>query len=430
METTLRMPSAYRAIDAGTSHSRRMHGTLFVIALFAAVFAKTNVASGVSLGDLLLLGVGLVFICLALIEPHAIRVDISVVLQLVLIFGALVGAAFQLSCSTSPFLVSEFVASFSKLLFYCFSALAVGVCIRALSIQAVGTLVSAVLALNAVIGIYVLVGMTSGVVPYEFLWFGQDAPASNAIFASNENLIRMRGLFSEPSTFGAFQTLGLSYLLLSPAIRPRGWIVAITVGSIILSFSLTAYGMLGVLLLAYVTGRGNHRAVLRTVGILVCMVVVALVASEQFVQTIILRLASVAAGTDVSAVGRIIATWELPLKVITTSPFFGTGLGNLDVAFLQIGSMLQFERMLVESPQGWNVIAYVLGSLGLVGLFSYLALSIELVRRSASGGAVFIAYMFTTGALLEPTFWVFYALFRYMRPFQGDSVTGQFGVRA
>jgi hypothetical protein len=381
-------------------------GVLFA-ALIAAVLSKNMITSGVSYGDLVLVLVTIAGLRSAL-RSQVITHDLLWLLTLML--AAALGAIYS-EFHNYAFDPVEFWISFVKLVFFATVTIVLGSAVTSLKPIDSTRIVSAVLLINAALGFYVYAAVALSLpLPYEFLWFGQTGDISSAYF--EEEIVRMRGVFSEPSLLGAYQVLGLSYLLLVERTRPSNIVLIATVVSILVSFSLSAYALFLVLLAAYGSiAFGERRTLLSAAFLLVVCFGTAYLAGAEFQRTIVDRLLSVASGSDVSGIGRLVATWELPLEVTNTYPLFGAGLGNLDVIYRTIASSLTFELLLDETPQGWNVVAYLLGCLGFVGLIIFVALHCHWARVVGLASSVFIAYLFTTGAWLEPTYWVFFALF-------------------
>lgn len=113
----------------------------------------------------------------------------------------------------------------------------------------------------------------------------------------------------------------------------------------------------------------------------------------------------------------MIGSWEFPLSVVRLSPVFGSGLGNLETFYPEVSSTLHYKTY--DNGNVTNILAYILGALGPLGLVLFLLLLIKLMVKNFSLGLVFLFAMFTTGNFLDAPFWLFLSL--YNLPAKGAS---------
>ncbi|MDA8211420.1 MAG: hypothetical protein M0021_06020, partial [Clostridia bacterium] len=231
--------------------------------------------------------------------------------------------------------------------------------------------------------------------------------------------VRARGIFTEPAVFGFFQALGLAFILLKdPEIHKRIiWKLLIIIFSMLLTISLVTYFLLGVIISLYVLNnliRKQPVKLLRFSVILVpaMLLIFGVTPLGGFIQDGIgNRLSRVAQGQDTSAVERLIGSWEFPLSVAGFSPVFGGGLGNLETFYPEVSSTLQYK--VLDNGNVTNILAYIFGALGPMGLALFLLLLIKLMAKNLSLGLVFLLAMFTTGNFLDAPFWLFLSLYNF-----------------
>jgi len=395
-----------------------IHEKIFIwILVGGAAFSHAQfIIQGVSLADLFF-ACSLVICFLSLSMNGSLhyipRCSIYIILLLI---WALIGGLLADSASFFAFSKTEFVRSFVKLSFYGIGAVLLSSYIWKIEIDVIGKTVLNILTFNALIAIYIYIAMSFPIgLPYKFFWFRQGGPLTAGYFGGFESgLVRARGIFSEPSSLGIFQTLGLTFLYFkSHAIANKlNWKYAAIIISILLTFSLSAYFLFGVMLIFFILKLRHFKQLFSyTLIIVLTLLFLATIMYNSFQETIVTRLISVFQGKDNSATVRLIATWEASIATINISPIFGSGLGNLESTIPAIGSGLKYKSILTENSQGWNILAYVLGTMGIVGLFIFGLFIVNLIGRTPAAGTVFLCSMFATGRFLDPIFWIFYILF-------------------
>jgi len=343
---------------------------------------------------------------------------------------AVVGGIFASGFSPFAFSEIEFLKSFAKLSFYGIGTILIGSYIRKMDKDTIGKAVLCILTLHAFIALYIyiaqLVEQISGThLPHEFFWFGQGGPLT---FGERLKpweiggivLNKARGIFSEPSTFGIFQILGLAFLYFkSPAITQKHtWRSNVIFVSILLTFALSTYILLFVFLLILVLKQRKIKQLFSLTRLILGAVIVIfmlfafapLSLPKVFYQRIIHRFVGFVQGHDRTGGVRVMGSWETAKEIIVKSPIFGSGLGNLDVAFKSTGRILYYAELVFKEAAIFNIPAYVLGSMGIIGFVIFFLFIAYLVVRIPAAGAVFLVSLFIYGAFLGTTFWVFYIL--------------------
>ena len=309
--------------------------------------------------------------------------------------------------------------------------------LQGIKIDVISKVVLTILTLNALIALYIygaqVVEQILGIhLPHEFFWFGQGGPLTIGrrlnIGAISSGIIlnKARGVFSEPANFGIFQTLGLAFLYFRASVPVNRfvWKQVVIFASLLLTFSLSAYGLLVTLSVVWAFKQKQVRQWKGILKVILGMaVVVFLVFSltnfflDAFQEVIVHRFVRATQLQDRTSVARVIASWDVARTILSDSPVFGSGIGNLELAFLSSSKgysrLVSQETLTVtigESAAAFNILFAVLGSLGIVGFFIFFLLIAHLVIGSPAAAIVFLVSMFATGIFLGPVFWVYYVL--------------------
>lgn len=327
---------------------------------------------------------------------------------------AFTGGVFLFMSPPPYFCELEFIKSFAKLSFYMIVATLLINYLRKVSGDIIYNCVLNILLISGLIAIYIYVVMALKIeIPYDFFWYGQPEHRITNSFYRATGFVVARGFFSEPSTMGIFMNLGLAFLYFSPNshIRISTWKHSIVVLSILLTFSLTSYFLLAINIFLYLLKHKNIQLrPLFIFSIIIILLVCLTPIFEFFREAVIHRLFNkVFLGLDNSTMARLFGSWELPLKVMNDLHILGVGIGNLDTASSGMNYELMFEDM--RGRQGYNIFAYVLGTMGIIGFGIFILFIADLIFGNPRVGIVFLASMFTTGTFLEPSFWIFYCLF-------------------
>lgn len=336
---------------------------------------------------------------------------------------SLLGAAVLAPSSPFGFSAVEFAKSFAKLLFYPASFLLLAPIFDRLPRGRTADLLLWALTLNAALAIYVYAVMVGELdLPFHFLWAlsGQGEEAARPFVDWGVlPAVRARGIASEPATLGWFQVLGLAAVLL-PADRLQcraPWRLVVVGASVVLTFSLTAYALLGMLFLALLWSRRERalsslRLVVGSVALAAALLLALPVSRRTLDAMVFDRAVQIAAGAgDHSATLRLWSSWEMAAAMVRPSPVFGAGLGQYDVALETLRPRLSRAEILLPGTQGWNALAYLLGTLGPVGLACGLLLVWEIFRRSRPAAAMMLIAAFADSTILGAPFWLFYLLF-------------------
>ncbi len=340
----------------------------------------------------------------------------------------------------SPFSGWQFLRSAAKLLLYAASALLVHALARLAGSRAAATRVLQAFALSGALGLALYGALQAGLplpvglacgdhtatcsaLYYERRWFGDSSPAG----LQHDVYPRAQGLASEPTRFGYLQAMALGLLVLggtTPLDRGRGGLLLVA-ASALLSFALAPWALLLATALLALPRLRETRGVVRTAGLTALLVALLLAlppVRASFEHAVLGRLQRLAAGQlDSSAALRVVGSWSLARRLAAERPLTGVGLGNFDVAVAAWRDQLP-ERVFLEGEiQGWNALAHVLGTTGLLGAAAFLALLAVALRRSPPRLALFALSLFADGAVLSAPFWVFLALYALPPPVDSSS---------
>jgi len=345
---------------------------------------------------------------------------------------ALVGGAWLAARGEPAFSAVEFAKSACKLLFYSTAAVLLALAARLEPEERVQRVVLWSFAVAAAVAVALYAGMVAGMplardlacgeawpcnaaYYYERRWFGDSSPRGlrEGVF------VRAVGLASEPARLGQLMSLALGYLLLGTrGAWRRPWPLALIAAAAVLAFSLSGYALLvPVLALAGLRLLGEERRVRRGAALAALAVVAASAAVPPVRATLegpISRRAHrflSGQGGDESARLRLLGSWDMALLLVERHPLGGVGLGHFDRHVPEIKDQLPGGHALDERVQGWNALAYVLATTGIVGALLFVFVCYRALRPRPALGAVFLLGMFADGTVLGPAFWVFLALY-------------------
>lgn len=185
--------------------------------------------------------------------------------------------------------------------------------------------------------------------------------------------------------------------------------------SILLTFSLTAYGLLAaVLLLATPRLFGGSTRRLRSllwVAVALGGVLLLPPVSRTLDRAVVLRGTMLLQGRgDSSARLRLLESWTMALAMARDSPMLGAGLGNFEQGLFAVMKDLPERELLGPETQGWNVLAHVLAVTGAVGFVLFLLFLAQLVPGRAPLAALFLLGCFVQGSFLAAPFWVYWVV--------------------
>jgi O-antigen ligase len=348
--------------------------------------------------------------------------------------GLLSGVAAWLAGGAS-FQPIEFLKSFAKLLLYATSAALLWQLARAAGPASTTRVVAGAFALAGVVGLalYALqLGgtqlprtlacgehpQTCSALYYERRWLGDASPEG----LEHDVFLRAQGLAAEPTRFGYLQAMALGFLLLWPGARPAALRAALVAVSALLSFSLAAYGLLAALLLLGLfrthgrAGRARRLTGALSLGLFLVMLLHPATRAT-LERAVLARVARLQAGAgDPSADLRLRSSWTLGLRLMAMHPLTGVGLGNYDVGVRAVRPEFPERRYLTGSIEGWNALAYVVATTGLLGTLAFLLLLLAALGARPALLALFALSLFADGSLLSAPFWVFLALYAVPPP--------------
>jgi hypothetical protein len=335
-----------------------------------------------------------------------------------------------LAATDPAFSGGEFAKSLAKLLFYAAAAVTTARVVRVEGLAETVRIAAHALAAAAVlaIGLYVAMHVKAplpydticgaanpGCVSayyYELRWFGDSSARS---FREGVHL-RAIGLAGEPARLGVLLGLGLGFVLLASRARPPMAAAGLVATAAALTFSLSAYALLvpvlGLWALRLVRNAGGRSRWTWLVAGLLVLVACLPPVTRTLHRSIVVRVERILEGrADASARLRVLGSWDMAALLADTHPVTGVGLGNFDVRVPEVAPLVPGGHMLDATVQGWNALAYVLATTGLVGLLGFLLLGFVALAPRPSLALVFLAGAFADSTVLGPAFWVFFALY-------------------
>lgn len=330
----------------------------------------------------------------------------------------------------SPFSGQQFLRSAAKLLLYAAAALLVHAVARLAGSRATASQTRGAFAFSGAIALLVYAALSLGLplprglacgehtdtcsaLYYERRWFGDSSPSG----LQQDVFVRAQGLAAEPTRFGYLQVMALGLLVLGGA-TPGGLArpaLLLLVTSVLLSFALAPWALLLAVGLLALPRLHRARLALRATGLalLPLALLLALPPTRAAIEhAVVTRLERLASGQqDASAALRVVGSWRLAARLAAERPLTGVGLGNFDVAVAAWRDEFPEGVLLDGRVQGWNALAHVLGTTGLLGATVFLGLLVAALRRSPARLALFTLSLFAEGAVLSAPFWVFLALY-------------------
>ncbi len=394
---------------------------LGAIALFlaAATLAKAPFVAGATVGDLAFLGACVLSARWVTTNSRVARSRWNGI-AVVLVIWAMVSAVLAPLVSSLEFSDVELAKSLLRLSVLVTGAILLATLVEGASRQWIGRVILFAMTVNAIaaLGLYVAAWLWPGFltgVEWIDRYFIESPLGGGAAF----RVVRAQGIFAEPSFLGLFQTLGIGYLAFvsNDLLKRFDWRKALVILSIVLTLSLGAYAMLlaiGIGLVIRQSRRGQAASVSRIsiMALMVALAVSMLVLMQLGTSEVLLdRLSRVIAAQDLSAMGRLVGSWDVALDVAYRSPVVGSGLGNLTIAAEGFGYTFEAAGRTLDAVPSWNIFAIALGSIGVVGLVLYSLLVFDVVSRNAAAGVTIGLAGFVTGGLLVATTWVFFGLY-------------------
>ena len=410
---------------------------LFLIFISPSL-SQSLILEGISLGDITLALSLLLLIKKITLNDLFILPKWSLLLFLLLLWISLSG----FYASTYPLLFSfdEFIKSYLKILYYIFSIIIIAVCIRNFNQKMIGEMLLKVLFLHSILAIYIAVNQNlmsafNFSLPYKFLWFGQGGIGEIGFdldrwIVGGIEVIKLRGIYGEPSLFGVQQIMGIAILLFKfNEIFIRNYFkVFLILITAFLTISFSTIAAIIILFFISVINRNklnlslNKKRIIYGLPLMLLFFIFSTSGSMSKVfNDLILNRAVQVFGSgydrDRSAVMRMQGSYDTAMHIVKRSPIFGSGIGNVDVFFTNSGGQLTYltglnGESITISTTIHNIPLYLLGSTGYAGLIIFLAILLFTVYQSGIWlSSLFILCLASTGSLLTPAFWIFYMLY-------------------
>lgn len=392
-------------------------GAALAILFFALPLAQTFPVPGVSVADAALSLLVLRVAYLLWRHRQLPRMPAWGWPALLLLAWTGVGALVLPAASPLPFSLLELAKSATKLGFYVLGGIAVSLGAALTDARRWRQALSWAAVAHCFVALYVYVAM-QWQLPHRFLWTGSQGGESSALtLRFGEPFVRLRGVAAEPSYLGYFLVLSIATVLLhAPPPRRWGWRVALVVASIGLTLSLSAYA-LALVALVSLLWRWRHRLahpgrnLAALVAAALLLLAIAPTLRTAFYTGVLERSAEIlTSGPSSPELKRVVGSWWAASAMARRSPLLGSGLGNYDVALPAVQPEIDPRLQMGVRDQGWNVLAYGLGTLGWPGLTFLLGLLAVGFVRNPAGGLIMLVATFADGTLLAAPFWTFYVL--------------------
>lgn len=219
---------------------------------------------------------------------------------------------------------------------------------------------------------------------YLVLWTFTRTDTTSYLF--NENIVRMRSLFSEPAHLGYYLNT-VFFANVFSGLKKNKWVLATLVLGILLTLSYSMIIILCATGLTYLITRLIKKDIKwqQWYWIVILPFIVGVGFFWDFIQvTIIQRTLDIVTGADGSAYSRIVQSW---IYLENERIIFGNGVAH--------------------SPPITNIYAYLLTDFGLVGLIPYVLFTLYLLISNVSIFMLFFLMNSAKGGYLNPAFWLF-----------------------
>lgn len=244
----------------------------------------------------------------------------------------------------------------------------------------------------SIIGIYITIAIYSnGQLPFDFFWLFTRSDRLSYSFNWNENLIRTRSIFSEPSYFGYYLNiiLGINYFnKITP--ETSRWLNLFLTIMIILTFSYSSIAIMIVVQILkgfdFIKNKSFKWNNYYFFYIMILFVVIYLF-WDTFSETLIQRTLNILSGEDASAINRITTSWQY---INTDYLFLGNGIGH--------------------TPSIWNIYAYMLSDFGLIVFICSIIFTGYIMNNNFRLGVLFLLLNFQKGGYLSNSFWIYLLL--------------------
>lgn len=202
------------------------------------------------------------------------------------------------------------------------------------------------------------------------------------------SFVRTRSIFSEPSYFGFYlnSLLAVNYFNSAKIKIHRFYSIILSI-TVLLTVSYSAIAIMAIITLIHMFSsqkeylRRNRQTI---VGAVFFVFVILLVFNEFFTHAFYQRTIDAFTDPTSSGFSRLFGSWKY---VTEENLLLGNGLGH--------------------TPAIWNIYAYMLSDLGLVGLILYGFFTGCILKQNTFIGIAFIMLNFAKGGYLSSSFWLF-----------------------
>ena len=333
------------------------------------------------------------FIIVCLMVSNNYRLTIKQIMWLFILLGTISANIWLNYYMNELFVLKTGIAALIKIAFYSFVLLGCYNLVKnKQQEEKFLKIINVIAIIVGIIGIYITLAIyLNGTLPYEFFWKFTRTDATSYLYDGIENLYRTRSIFSEPSYLGYYLNivLGINYFN-KCNIQINKYINLFITLVIILTFSYSSIAVMLIIQLLHFFTITNIRKIRFNWFYLMCLVAIIVLISlfwDIIQVSIIDRTMSILDGTDNSARGRLLESWQY----INHEHFFmGNGVGH--------------------TPSIWNIYAYILSDLGLIAFLLFCLLTAYVLLSNVKLGLLFVCLNFQKGGYLSPEFWIFLLL--------------------
>lgn len=221
---------------------------------------------------------------------------------------------------------------------------------------------------------------------YTFIWTFTRTDEVSYLFNDNPNIIRTRGLFSEPAHLGFYLNTVFFANVFSEE-KKNYWTLSILATGILLTLSYSMIIIFIVTCITYIIAiliKGELKWHWWYLTPLVPMLFLTIQFWEYVDAAIVKRTFDIIAGTDGSAYNRIIESW---IYIREERIIFGNGIAH--------------------SPPITNIFAYIVTDFGIVGIIPYATFTLYILYLKPPLFVLFLLMNAAKGGYLNPSFWLF-----------------------
>ncbi|WP_051912404.1 hypothetical protein [Carnobacterium funditum] len=334
----------------------------------------------------------LIILFLMLITGNFIFKKEQVILSMALIAVVFLNVLFS-DMYNESFQISVGIAGLVKITFYLVTIMGLYNFIKKRELENKALIaINVVAVIVSLIGIYITIAIYSdGALPFDFFWEFTRSDRLSYSFNWNDQFIRSRSIFSEPSYFGYYLNiiLGINYFN-KVGMNISKWVNMFLTVMIILTFSYSSIAIMIIIQMLksfdFVKNKDFKWNNFYYFYIFIVVMVI-FVFWETFSETLLKRTLDILSGEDTSAINRITNSWQYTNK---EHLFLGNGIGH--------------------TPSIWNIYAYMLSDFGIIAFACSVIFTGYIMMKNFRIGMLFLLLNFQKGGYLSNSFWIFLLL--------------------